>query len=610
MKRTCTVFLIFVLIEVCGVFGAEPRGIAELLKALEGEDTRSWAMRDLQGLGLDAAPAVPRLIQLLDAPEKETRAAAADTLGAIGKDATAAIPKLIERLDEGELPRVMTEVGSAYNKVGIRAAAALGKMGPDAVAPLTRLLTDKRSAVRSNAACALQYIGPAARAAVPSLIRLLKDRDELVCERAIWAIYKINADAAKTVPVLVECLADRNFNIRVAATTSLGAIRPMPPAAMEGLIRALRDEDGDVQHAAAEALGKLGDDAVPAIPALTDMLKSRQTYRYSHPVIPRPVAETAARALGALGPRAREAMPALLDLIRDRKGTFERYGPDDKCDNYESRGEAAIAAARIDPQSDALVRVLGQSLQEDDRIRGEVAVALALVGPKAKDMVPLLMRFTEPNSRFRGELNCACAVVAIEPDNALATRIILDNLLQESTPFGDDDWNLLRTALVRAKAGSRPAIPVLVGLVKDLSKDQENAARTLATFGPQAQSAIPDLLELLAEKWQLSRQEFIVTLQQIASEKSAPLLAALKSPNVDVRLGVVEVLGHFPGALPLITESLNDPSARVRLASLRSLAKLGSSAKPAIPQIRKLLQVDSRTIREAAALALQKVEQR
>jgi HEAT repeat protein len=71
------------------------------------------------------------------------------------------------------------------------------------------------------------------------------------------------------------------------------------------------------------------------------------------------------------------------------------------------------------------------------------------------------------------------------------------------------------------------------------------------------------------------------------------------------RSGVVEVLGRFPGALPLIIKALGDPSARVRLAAVRSSAAIEGSAKPAIPHLRERLKDDSRTIREAAAVALQ-----
>jgi HEAT repeat protein len=593
------------LISIGGVLGAQPRGIDELVKALDGEGTRREAIRELEDLGLDAGPAAARLAALLDSPDKATRAAAADALGAIGKDATAAIPKLVALLGEGELPRVMTEVGSAYSAVGIAAASALGNMGKDAVPLLVPCLTDKRSAVRSNAACALYSIGSDAQGAVAPLIAQLKDSDWFVRQCAAEALGNIRSAAGQSIPALIETLKDENFNVRRTAASALGAIRPITPTAVEALIRALSDEDGDVPREAAEALAKLGDDAVPAISALADMLKSRKAYRYSHPVVYRPVAGTAARALGALGPRAKEAMPALLDLIGERKGTFEEIGL--PSDNYEARREAAIAAARIDPQSDELLRVLGESLQEDDWIRGEVAVALALIGPKAKGMVPSLLRFTEPHRRFPDQLACACAAVAIEPDNVPAVEKMLE-LLPPEWSLTDGGWDLLRTALTRAGTRSRRAIPILIMLVKDTSRDHENAARTLATFGPEAQSAIPTLLDLLAHTWE-PREEAIAALGRIASEKSPPLLAALESRDVNVRSGVVEVLGHFPDAVPLLTEALKDPSARVRLAALRSLAKLGRGAKPAVGQIRQLFQADSRTLREAAAFALQKAEQ-
>ena len=107
MRTACIISLLFVLIPIGGVLADQPRGIDELVKALDAEDTRSEAIRELEDLGLDAGPAVSRLAALLDSPDKATRAAAADALGAIGKDATAAIPKLVALLGEGELPRII-----------------------------------------------------------------------------------------------------------------------------------------------------------------------------------------------------------------------------------------------------------------------------------------------------------------------------------------------------------------------------------------------------------------------------------------------------------------------------------------------------------------------
>ena len=163
----------------------------------------------------------------------------------------------------------------------------------------------------------------------------------------------------------------------------------------------------------------------------------------------------------------------------------------------------------------------------------------------------------------------------------------------------------------RRGAPLAPAIPILIGAVKDVSEDQRNAARALATFGPEAESALPALLDLLANRWDDDlRHEAIVAIQNIASEKSAILLAGLENPNPNIRRGVATVLGHFSGAVPVLTEALNDPSARVRLAAVSSLRNVNGSASVAMPHIRRLLQDDSRTVRDAAAKTLIQLEGR
>jgi HEAT repeat protein len=602
MKRSCVLALVFVLVEVCGVLGSGTRGIAELLKALESDGTRLEAIRELEDLGLDAAPAVPQLIRLLDARDADTRSAAADALGAIGKDATPAIPKLIERLGEGQLPRIATEL--PITDTGVHAAFALGQIGNDAVAFLVPCLTNPRSAVRCNAACVLGMIGPSAKDAVTTLMGQLKDRDWLVRQCAVEALGRIRADPSQTIPALVESLIDENDNVRRFAAAALGEIQPTTPAGVEGLIGALRDKRGEVQNEAAQALAKLGAAAVPAIPMLAKMLKSREMFVEGHPGEFQPVAQGAARALGIIGPPAKDVLPTLLDVVRDTKGTFDVLG--NRVDNREVRAEAAVAAVRINPQSDELVRVLGRSLEEDGGIADKIALALALVGPKAKNSVPSLLRIA--NSESSKALNCACAAVVIEPDNPAAVKTLLECLPPKLGPFDNDDWTLLRTALAKGDAGSRLAVPILIEVVKDVSADQANAARTLAAFGPEAQIAIPALLDLLCDRWEEPRQTAIAAIQDIASENSTPLLAALKHPNSNVRSGAVEVLGRFPGALPLLTEALSDPSTRVRLAALLSLAKLEIIARPAVPKICGLLRAESRTLREAAAFALQHIE--
>lgn len=606
MKPIRTAVLTALLLQAIGVLGAEPRGIRQFTAALKKERTRDVALWEMQGFGLDAAPAVPQLIRLLDAQDVGTRNDAARLLEAIGRDAAPAVPKLIEKLAEPEPRRRAVEM--PVTDVGLSAAVALGAIGDDALEPLVDSLRDQRPRVRELAAFALGEMGPDAREAVPSLVDRLDDVEKSVRVEAAWALGTIGSDAGDSIAALVQTLTDEDDFVRAKAAEALGSIRPTSPVAVKGLIAALRDKEGDVQHEAAEALGELGEQAAPATAALAEMLSSGRHYRYSHPTQLGPLAGTAARALGAIGPPAKQAMPGLLQLIRDANGTFEQFGPNDHVDNYQARGEAAVAAARIDPQNDDLLDVLGQSLLVDHMIRGQVAVAVALLGPKAKGLVPSLLRFTEISPAFSSQLSCACAAVVLEPDNSAAVQAMIDLIVPNPSPYHEEEWDLLRTAIAKAGKPAGPAVPALVVLLRDHLEDQSNAARTLAVFGPQAEAAIPALLDRLDNRWDRSRQEAIAALQQIASEKSSPLLTALKDPDAQLRSGVVEVLGKFPSTVPILIEAIEDPSLRVQLAALNSLADLKAQALPAIPTIKELLKANSRTIREAAGLALREIE--
>jgi len=61
------------------------------------------------------------------------------------------------------------------------------------------------------------------------------------------------------------------------------------------------------RRAAAYALGKMGPEAKMAIPALTELLRDKDTE----------VRQAAAYALGAMGPEANTAIPALTELLKD-----------------------------------------------------------------------------------------------------------------------------------------------------------------------------------------------------------------------------------------------------------------------------------------------------
>jgi hypothetical protein len=72
-------------------------------------------------------------------------------------------------------------------------AAALVKIGPEAVTPLTDILKDpkKDKEMRANAVYVLGQMGPEAGDALPALSKALKDNDAQVRQRAAFAIGRV-----------------------------------------------------------------------------------------------------------------------------------------------------------------------------------------------------------------------------------------------------------------------------------------------------------------------------------------------------------------------------------------------------------------------------------
>jgi serine/threonine-protein kinase len=231
---------------------ATPRGAsapaASLPMASEPPVTRAAA----PAATLPAPPAVPQPVLDLMAELREGkddgRWKAAEALGGLGADARPAVPTLIEALAERNAT------------LRWRSAEALGKIGDvRAAAPLVAALSDQDGLVKTEAAKALGRLGPAAREAIPVLVQGLRDPDAFYRREAARAIARAaGPQSGDAVPALIDALKDKDKFVRVEAARALGRIGGAARAAVPALKNLMRESDMVVVGAAEEALRSIG----------------------------------------------------------------------------------------------------------------------------------------------------------------------------------------------------------------------------------------------------------------------------------------------------------------------------------------------------------------
>jgi HEAT repeat protein len=251
---------------------------------------KAWAVAVLLLAGSAQRDATAAAAGLASAdPAARTRAAC--ELRQLGSGAAPALPRLLAMLDDGSpvdgtvcAERTWRHGWSQdATSPGEQAAAALVAIGTPAYEPLTKALAGPAWIARKNAAWALGALGN--RSAIPLLAHALRDAEPAVRGRGAWALGAL--DSSEAVPALVEALKDTDPGVREQVAWALGAIGDR--RAVDGLIGALGDSAAGVRKQAAWALGAISDKR--AVTALMKCLKDPEAG----------VRKQAAWALGAIG---------------------------------------------------------------------------------------------------------------------------------------------------------------------------------------------------------------------------------------------------------------------------------------------------------------------
>jgi HEAT repeat protein len=235
-----------------------------LRKALRDESTevREGAAHAL-GFADHAAArkAVPGLMRALEDNAGNVAVKAAIALGRLGPAAKASVPTLIavtETVHEGCLLYLVASEALEKIKPG----------KPDVPSPVAEL-EDGDS--RPQAGETLIHIGAEAKKAIPTLVAMLNDEEKRVRRGAEGALSRIGS---ASVPSLIGALKDPDKYMRAYAARTLGRIGPAASKAIPALIAALDDDDELVKGFAAEALGDFGAEAKDAVPALKEAFLS------------------------------------------------------------------------------------------------------------------------------------------------------------------------------------------------------------------------------------------------------------------------------------------------------------------------------------------------
>jgi HEAT repeat protein len=196
-----------------------------------------------------------------------------------------------------------------------------------------------------------------------------------------------------------------------------------------------------------------------------------------------------------------------------------------------------------------------------------------------RDAVPALIERLEKDKDGQVRLAVLDTLVALGPDAVAAVPALIHTLETDYGGNGSEASHQdYRSALALAAIG-KPAVEGLRGLLKARKESvRAEAAMALGRIGPDADSAAPALIVLLADKSERSRREGTRSLGRIGTGALAPLIAATEHKDAIVRAAAVESLGYLSApddrARRAVIASAHDSSPEVQAAAVKSLAKL------------------------------------
>jgi HEAT repeat protein len=576
----------------------------EILELLRDPEWTIEAIKALPLKGPGARKASSSLASLLPCEDLETAEYVTRVLGDMGPVAAPAVPKLVGVLDD--------------KRIGREAAFALKRIGQAGEIALSEALSHTKPLVRARALEALaENRDKKWRSAV---FRALNDESaEVRCSAARCLPGRIDLKAEW--PLVVRALNDSNAEVRCSTLSSISWMEPPPEGAMSVIIAALSDSNKSIREEAANSLARFDTAATCPLSELARAAEDKNIHvrvsalraigrtAAASPVCVRsltaalyePTVEVRQTGIDGLSRLCLEANIATDDLVHALHDDDERVAVDAALLLWKrNRDEAALAA---------LVRraqVKGPNVTDRHRISAYAIRALGEIGPNAKNAVPTLLCTLDCGvSTLRGEI--AKTLGLIGPDAGEAAPA-LGQILLQGREYSRDAGHAL------AQIG-KPGLPYLIKAlqVEKPYYTREYACMALRDLGPDAQPATPHLIELLYDENPIVRMAAAETLQAIgpgARPAIPALVESVKDKDAGVRILVVKALANMeqePIVVSALISALTDEVPDIRTEAGKALASFGPVAKEAVPALRAAFKDVQGRVRIAAGRALWRI---
>lgn len=481
---------------------------------------------------------------------------------------------------------VSSEHSSAERILAINALEQLGESAYDAIPHLVKVLVEGNSVLRRAAAQALEKIdarwtrSESVRKAIPQIVKAMAKEDKTTRIASAEALGEIGPAAEKTIPHLVKILGDNDRDVRIAVIEALGKIGT--PTILH-LVRALADSNSDVRNAAAQTLENIDpqwtrrEDVRKEIIRFIEILKNGGDD-----------ARAAADAVGKIGSPAAEAVPYLLKALGD----------------INMRTSAAEALGGIGAEAEKAIPYLVKILADGNAaVRQTAAEALGKIDPqwRQRDVVRRAVPgFIKSIGEEEAEFNA--------PDEALvqigsASIPYLMGALVSSNQFlietAGQTLEKINPQWFRTPEASH-AVPRLAKALSDSEwYVRHSAADVLGKIGPGAIKAVPYLVKALADKNKTVRSVAKDSLNKVTIRKPAPS----ESPDEDS-----EQIPEEDKEIRRLLKDMESNDVAVRLSAVEALGNMEAEASEAVPHLTAALADRENDIREAAALALAKID--